>query len=85
MFHFGILGGVTGFAVLTDFKTHKTKESGKKEFGYTIWLVVSTYSSEKYESVAMKLPTEWKVIIHSMVPVTTKQPFIFHYQRVNHH
>ena len=28
---------------------------------------------------------KWKVIQKSMVPVTTNQPLIFHYQRINHH
>ena len=30
-----------------------------------------TYPSEKYESVGVTIPNIWKVIIHSMVPVTT--------------
>ena len=36
-------------------------------------LVVSTNPSEKYESVGILFPTQWRVIQNSMVPVTTNQ------------
>ena len=54
-------------------------------FHYT-WLVVSTYPSEKWWSSSVgirKFPTEWNN--NPFMFQTAKQPFIFHYQRLNHH
>jgi hypothetical protein len=65
-----------------------TRGAGKSQ--KISWLVVwFIYPSEKYDFVSWddEIPNYiiWKVIQISMVPVTTNQILIFHYQRVNHH